>query len=384
MKMFDACWHWDGAAYTDKTTTAHSGMALTVAAGDEIYFAFTDWLAGVLFYLSTPATNVDYTVEIWNGEDWKPVVPEFAFEATASGAGYTWEQAYSFIGHGVAFWGKNPDVWRLGTSRDYDVGPPVVSGWPEATAVSPTANVNKFWVRITFGTVTGTLVLDKVFPLPYNSYTTINHVAQFMGWKSFGDITSPTAAVVRHAIRAAEDWLDNYCRKTWRIRQAFREALDFNPYGIRLRHQPPLFITRLGIWQGSSFHTMVQGRAGGSQGDYWLFPDRGMVYMNLPSFRLRYYSFLLSRYLRQPGSIVVDYVYGTDFETHEDGQAVTQIILRLVGAELVRSADDTGLTSSGLDVLSKADKVDEWHERAMEQAEHYRGLGITGLGMAGW
>lgn len=374
MKMFDACWHWDGAAYTDKTSTAHSGMALTVSTGDEIYFAFTDWIAGVLFYLSTAASDADYTVEIWNGEEWKAVVPEYAFEATATGAGYTWEQAYNFAGHGVAYWGKNPDVWRLGTSS---------STWPESLA-PPTDELSRYWVRITFSSVSGTLVLDKVFPLPYNSYATLNHVAQFMGWKSFGDITSPTAAVVRHCIRGVEDWLDHFCRKTWRIRGAFREPYDFNPYGIRLNHQPPLFVTRLGMWQGNTFTAMTQGRAGGGNGEYWLHPQRGMVYFNLPSFRLRYYSFLLSRYLRQPGSIVVDYVYGTDFETHEQAQTVTHIVLRLVGAELVRNADDTGLTSSGLDVLSKADKVDEWQEWGEAQAEHLRGLGMTGLGMGGW
>lgn len=375
MKLFDAVWHWDGSSFDDKTASAHSGMALTITTGDELYLAFTDWLAGVLFYLSTAASDADYAVEIWNGEEWKSVVPEFAYEATGSGSGYTWEQAYSFIGHGVAYWGKNPDVWRLGTSS---------ATWPEVLVAAPTSNLSKFWVRITFGSVSGTLVLDKIFPLPYNTYTTLNHIVQFMGWASFSDITSPSAAVVRHAIRGVEDYIDQYCRKTWRIRGAFREPLDFNPYGMRLQHYPPLFVTRLGMWQGSNFETMAQGRAGGSAGDYWLHPARGMVYMNLPSFRLRYYSFLLSRYLRVPGSIVVDYVYGTDFETHEEGQAVTLMTLRLVGAELVRSADDTGLTSSGLDVLSKADKVGEWQEKAEEQMEHMRGLGMTGLGMGGW
>jgi len=374
VKLFDAVWHWGGAAWTDKTATAHSGMALTVAASDKLYLAFPDWLSGVLFYVSTPATDCDYTVEIWDGEYWKPVVPEFAFEATATTPGYTWKQAYDFTGHGVAYWGRNPNVWRLGTS---------VTDWPEAGA-PPTANVSALWVRITFASLTGSLVLDRMFPLPYNTYATMNHVKKFMGWKGFTDITSPEAAIVRHIIRGAEDWLDHYCRRTWRIRAAHKEMQDFNPYGIRLRKQPPILVTSLGMWQGNTFETMVQGRAGGTAGDYWLHPDRGMVYFNLPSFRLRYYSWLLSRYLRQPGSIVVDYVYGTDFETHENAQTVTHIILRQVGADLVTTADDTGLTTSGLDVLSKADKVSEWHETAESRAEQLRGLGMTGLGMGTW
>lgn len=375
MKLFDRVWHWDGVAWTDKTSTAHSGMALTVAQGDVLYLAFSDWLAGMLAYVTTGATTCDYTVEVFNGERWVTVVPEFAFEAIASSPGYTWEQAYNFAAHGVAYWGRNPDVWRLGTSS---------ATWPEAGAAAPTSDVSKFWVRITFGTLTGTLVLDKVFPLPYNTYASVNHVSQFMGWKSFTDITSPEAAVVRHAIRSAEDWIDMHCRHTWRIRSAWRESYDFNPYGVLLRHRPVILVTNLGMWQGDSFQTMTQGRAGGSSGEYWLDQYRGMVYFNLPSFRLRYYSWLLSRYLRQPGSIVVDYVYGTDYETHEQAQIVTHIALRLVGADLVRNADDTGLTSSGLDVLSKAEKVDEWQEWAEQQADELRGVYITGLGMGTW
>lgn len=374
MKLFDAVWLFSGSTYTDKTATAHSGMALTVTQGDKLYLAFGDWLAGALFYITTAATTCDYTVEVYNGEDWKTVVPEFAYEALAVSPGYSWQQAYDFDGHGVAYWGKNPDVWRIAASA---------TDWPE-TGAPPTVGVKKYWVRITFGTLTGTLVLDKVFPLPYNTYASANHVAQFMGWRGFSDASTPEAAIVKHAIRDQEDWLDDYCRKSWRIRASFNETYDFNPYGIRLYNQPPILVTSVGLWQGSHFEIMSQGRAGAPSGEYWLNPRNGMLYFNLPSFRLRYYSWLLSRYIRQPGSVLVNYLYGTDFETHKQAGTVTGITLRLVGADLVRNADDTGLTSSGLDVLSKADKVDEWQEVAESRAENLRGLGMTGLGMGGW
>jgi len=381
MKICDRVWHLRAAAWLDKTATSYSGMALSVVTGDILFLAVSDWLAGALFYTALAATDADYAVDIWNGEEWSPVLPEFAFEATVGGAGYTWKQAYDFNGHGVAYWGRNPDVWRVGTSTNAVAG---AGGFPVDTISPPTAGITKYWVRITFSSVTGALTLDKVFPLFYNTYASANHVAQFMGWRGFNDFTTPEGAIVRHAIRAAEDWLDNYCRKSWRIRGAFREGYDFNPYGFLLRNRPVLFVNRLGLWQGTHHETMVQGRGGGGQGDYFLDQYRNMVYFMLPSFRLRYYSFLLSRYIRQPASVIVDYVYGTDFETHRQAQTVTHIVLRTVGADLVRNADDTGLSSSGLDVLSKAEKVESWTQVAMDRADELREVFMTGLGMGGW
>ena len=139
-------------------------------------------------------------------------------------------------------------------------------------------------------------------------------------------------------------------------------------------------MTRLGLWNGSALDILQYGRAE----DYWADPGKGMVFITLPSFRMRYYGWLLSRYIRQPGSIILDYLWGADFETHEDAENVAWIIKRLVGADLVRTNDETGIFRAGLDILSKGEKLQSWREEAMDRAETLRSIYMTGLGTGQW
>ncbi|KKL81611.1 hypothetical protein LCGC14_1993070, partial [marine sediment metagenome] len=57
--------------------------------------------------------------------------------------------------------------------------------------------------------------------------------------------------------------------------------------------------------------------------DAFVDPMTAMVYPNTPSFRLRYYSFLLSRHIRSPKSFRISYVYGDDIDIAETGGAAT-------------------------------------------------------------
>ncbi|KKK90097.1 hypothetical protein LCGC14_2726490, partial [marine sediment metagenome] len=90
------------------------------------------------------------------------------------------------------------------------------------------------------------------------------------------------------------------------------------------------------------------------------------------------------RYIRSPSSIVLDYIWGADFETHEDAENVSWIIKRLVGADLVRTNDETGIFRSGLEILSKGEKLQSWREEAMERADSLRSVYMTGLGTGQW
>ncbi len=365
MRAFDQVWLYKAAAWTDKTVTAFTGMALTIAANDVLYFAATEWLAGFLFMNPSGSEVTDYYAEVWNGDEWVRLQPEHSFQSQA--ADYTWDTAWSFQNTGTLFWGKSTISPRHQKSSNR---------WPE-TGTAPAA-VNRFWYRITFPT--GGTVLDTVWPLMYNTYASPEEVAEFFGVADFNAISQPNLDYIRRSIRDAEDWLDNYTRKSWRIRSTVEEGADFNPYGFRPRHQPLMMVTRLGLWNGSSFDVLNYGRGE----DYWTDVGKGMVFMTLPSFRMRNYGWLLSRYIRQPSSIILDYLWGADFETHEDAENVSWIIKRLVGADMVNTSEETGIFRSGLDILSKGEKMAAWQEQAQERADTLRAIYATGLGTGQW
>jgi len=364
MRLLQAVWHYSAAGtWTDKTTTADTGMALPIATGDKLYLNMEDWLSGVLFFATSYPSAISYTVSLWDGDDWRDIHLEDVYQSIMTG--HSFGRAYNFVTDGAAYWGRSPYAWGINTAW-WLAGP---SGWPEASALTcPNLTTTGYWIKITFTTVSGALVLSKIYPMMYNTYTSYNHVAQFLSLPAYTDISAPDVSVVRHAIRDQEDWLDNYCRRTWRYKMIWAEAHDFNPYGFRLKVQPPRLVTNVGLWQGTSFVGMVEGRGK----EYFLDPYSGMLYFMLPSFRLRYYSFLLSRYLRQPRSVIVDYLAGQDFETSPQMAEVQHIVLRLVGADLARNSDQTGFLSSGLNELSKSEKVQEWYTVALERADHLR------------
>lgn len=365
MRTFDQVWLYRGSAWTDYTSTAFTGMALTLQASDILYFAATDWLAGFLFMNPTGDDVTDYVVEVWDGDQWVRLMPERSFQSQS--AAYTWDTAWSFQSTGTLFWGKSP-VSPLDRKSS--------NSWPE-TGTAPAA-VTRFWYRITFPT--GGTILDTVWPLMYNTYTTPTEIAEFLGLEDFDEISQPNLDYIRKSIRDAEDWLDNYTRKSWRIRSTVAEGLDFNPYGMRPRNQPLLMVTRLGLWNGSTFDILDYGRGE----DWWVDTGKGMVFLTLPSFRMRYYSWMLSRYIRQPSSIIIDYLWGADFDNHEDAENVAWIIKRLVGADLIQTNDETGIFRSGLDVLTKKEKAEGWQVKAEERADSLRAIYATGLGTGQW
>ncbi len=365
MKTFDRVWLFRGGAYTDWTATAFTGLSATIEDGDIVYFAADDWLAGILFLGVGGSAVTDFLPALYNGDEWVPIQGERALVNVA--AGFTWDRAYSFQGAGALTWGKTREVPMPTMSS---------TTWPETA--TPPATVTRNWYRITF--TTGGTTLDTVFPLMYNTYTTPREMAEFLGLADFDDIGQPNLNYIRRSIRDQEDWLDHYTRKSWRIRSTMDEGADFNPYGFRPRNQPVIMVTRLGLWNGSTYDILGYGRGE----DFWLEPDKGMVFLTLPSFRMRYYSWLLSRYIRQPSSITLDYIWGADFETDDDAENVSGIVKRLVGADMVRTNDETGIFRSGLEILSKGEKLNSWREEAMERADTLRSIYMVGLGTGQW
>jgi len=373
LRRFDAVWrHTPAVGFTDYTTLAgRGGAAISLQGGDKLYLGHEDWLSGALVMLTQTAGAVTYVVEQWDGAAWR----ELSLQEGYVDLQTSWdivEQAFDWSGHGVIEWGRSPFIWGLQT--------PLVNLWPEAGGdgdadaddipfTPPEVTTPRYWVRIRF-TSGGPVIVDRLLPLLYNTYATYSELASFMYLPEFDEVHQPTATEVRKSIRKHEDWLDSYARRSWRPRYRPNETQDFNPYGIKLDYGPTMFVVKMGLWNGTNFENLPMGR--GEQG--YLDRATAMIYPNTPSFRLRYYSFLLSRYLRQPKSFAVSYVYGEDFDLSDTGTVAQSVVLRRAAADLTVSADWSKLLTSGLDTVPKPEKVREWRETAQEQADTIRKL----------
>jgi len=363
MKRPDVFWLYRGGTLQDVRPL----LPLTLQAGDELYIGHSDWLSGLFFVLETgngPNDHSQYTVETYLVDEWAELIPEKFFENQQ--ASYIWDTAWNWQGKGVLYWGDIPSGHSPAMSS---------SSFPVPGATPPSIYTG-YWYRIKIANPGATVVISDLFLVLYNTYTTVGEVARFLGLPPFHELSIPHVDTIRRTIRAQEDWIDNYCRRTWRFRSRFAETADFNPYGIKPRYQPLYLVTRLGLWNGTAFEVLEYGR--GKQ--YFMDKDRGMIYFTLPSFRLRYYSFLLSRYLRQPASIVFDYVYGDDFDVSPQREDVRFIANRLVGYELVVNNDETGIFTSGLEVMTKREKAEAWLSSATDRADTLRMVYATGLG----
>jgi hypothetical protein len=366
VRRFDAVWKYNGTtpAYTDYSTVAgRGGAGISVQGTDKLYLGHSDWLSGVLV-MTTLGAGVQYVVEQWTGDGWHelPLAESYAdltigFQIIAP--------AFDFTNHGVIEWGRSPLPWVLEA--------PAANVWPELDGDDdgdgpsvPDATA-RYWVRIKFLSG-GPVTIDRLLPLLYNTYATYSDLASFMALPEFDELHPPTAASVRQMIRRQEDWLDTYTRRAWRPRYVRNETQNFNPYGIPLNHRPVMFITSMGLWNGTSFEDMPEGR--GEQA--YLDRYTSMVYPLTPSFRIRYMSFLLSKYLRQERSFQISYVYGEDFDMSDTGSTAQGIVLRKAAADLVVSGDWSKFMTSGLDTVPKPEKVREWLEQAEAAADTLR------------
>lgn len=369
MQRFDCVWKFNGTTgvFTDYSAVAgRGGAAISVQGADKLYLGHGDWLSGVLAMVTSYVAGVQYVVEQWAGDGWRELPTAESYTDLPIGFDVI-EQAFDFTSHGVMEWGRSRFNWfeKVPVTDTWpEVGPP-----PGSPGVVVPDTESRFWVRIRFLSG-GPVVIDRLLPLLFNTYATYSGLASFMSLPEFDEQVQPTATEVRKIIRRHEDWLDAYTRRAWRPRYIRNETQDFNAYGIPLNRRPILFVTRIGLWNGSSFESMTLGR------DQEAYVDRylSMVYPNTPSFRLRYYSYLLSKYLRQPRSFQVSYVYGEDFELSDTGSTAEGIVLRRAAADLVTNGDWSKFLTSGLDVLPKPEKVREWSEKAQDAADNLRAL----------
>lgn len=347
MRRFDAIWEYNGSTYTDRTLILSEGTSsVTLSAGESLYFGLSDWFSGVLAFLSTvPSPSPSYILEQYNGDDWQTLPLEESLMNLSTGVE---------LQRGSLYWGQSPFAWeRLVFSNTV----------PEAAA-PPDAKA-RYWVRLRV--VSGEISIDRILPQLFNTYATIEELENFIGYQ-FTDTTPPTRDTVRKMIRANEDWLDQFTRRSWRPRVSYNETHNFNPYGVKLKKYPVWFMMSVGLWNGSTFNAMTEGRGQ----EYFVDQGTGRLLFTIPSYRLRNYTFLLSRSLRQSFSLLVTYAYGEDFDTSPYTFDVKNIILKKTAADLINQNDWTGLFSSGMDNVPKPQKVASWIREATEAASELR------------
>lgn len=360
MRRFDAIWSFQAGALTDRTQTLGDGSAtpLALAAGDIIYLGHSDWIAG--FYNEPTAYTgpPTYVVEQYFDGSWKILPQQERYDQLTLGYS-TAAQGVDLSAPGVIYWGQSQLIHIPAT--------PSATGFPESVAVPDT--IERYWYRLRI--LTGTVTLSRILPRLFNTYATIDEVASFLGVPSFDDIHEPKAEYVRKKIAANENWVDSFTLKTWRLNSAINETYDFNPSGFFLRNRPARVVSSLMIWNGNTFDVFIQGRGR----DYWVDPRLGQI--TFTNTRLRAYSQILGRGTRQPGAVVVNYVYGRDFDTDEKQQLVKDTVLKRTAADLVLQADWTGLLTSGggsLDTVPKAEKARQWMEESQQTVDELRGL----------
>lgn len=367
MRRADALWHYNPIAlqFLDVTSSLGSGgVPVSIGQNEKLYVGCSDWMSGLILIISqAPAAVPMIAVEMFDGSTnaWQPIPLQERTDQLAIGHSLS-SQGYDFRASGMAYWGRSQWAWVPKASQ---------RGFPENPDPPVESSDEMYWVRLrNLGSTP--LTIDRVLPVMYNTYATVDSVAEFMGMsRPFDDVTAPTRTFIRHRIRAAEDWLDTYTRRTWRMRLQLNERPTFNPHGIKLRHVPVWFVTRFAVWAANTLQVMVEGR----NQDYYVSTDTGMLYFTRVVFgRGLNWTTVSPRFMRQTQSVEVDYVYGLDFDLAEDREIVTDVVCKHVGHALVMQGDWTSWLISNPDAVPKADKAKEWKESAEEQATLFRAM----------
>jgi hypothetical protein len=362
MRRADAIWLWDGSTLTDVTEDLGEGtLPVSIPNNGSLYICHEDWLSGLYLRISTPPSAPQIVIETYDGAsgEWRRLPLQERISQQPTGHSID-SSAYGFDRPGVAYWGTSRWLWTLRVASP---------GFPEL-APPPSEGVIGYWVRMR-NAGTAPLEVTRLLPCLYNTYATHRDVANFLGIPEFTDSTDPLQSFVRHRIRQAEDWLDAYARKTWRVRAAYSERHPFNPYGVRLRNFPIREVTRLGVWAGGQFRELVEGR----NADFYASQDLGMVYFTRVIYgRGLPWSSVTSRYLRLPDALEVDYVYGFDFDVDPRRDLVHDVVVKRVAAHIVSTQDWVAVLANNPDAVPKSEKVRVWLEEQEAEAAELRGV----------
>lgn len=335
-----ALWIWDNSAsaFVDETdnTKADSSITFLSDANDKCYLGFDRRFGGLYAQLSTNGTYAGVSLSYWNGSEWTAV------SAT---------HPYSFDDNGYLTW-VVPGDWdaKAFTSSD-----------PHSAA--PPDENRRFWLRITVSTVTTPAVISKLRVAPYTTYVSADELADFLNISHFTVTTTPSLTTIEELLRRAEDRIDFRTKKSWRFNNVVNELVDYNRHGVCLKHRDVLNIYSAQIWTGNTWNNLIEGR----DEDYFLEPERGMVYFTrlfiLPALYapLGRYSWWWG-YGEYKFNVRFSYAWGKDPEIDPQFHEVKEIALKLAAIDFITNHDYSGLLVSNPQMVDLPTKVAQWRE----------------------
>ena len=339
---FSGVWRFTGSAYEDNTLAAQrsSGAASPSLSdtNDFLYLGSESRFDLAAFTLDINGTIGTPKWEYYNGSAWKEFVPVHEYDFTTSGA-----EEFGRLADwaAVAFSNSAPH------------------------SATPPDTTSRFWVRVSSPTsVTTAPTISQIHMRPYAAYCRAEDVANLLQVASFDDTNDPTRQTVEDSIAAAQSYIDYYTQKSWRVNYQKDEFHEFNTAGFTLARKDAFKMISVDVWNGGEFETRTEGR----DSDYFLVPDRNIIYW------ARYF-ILPARFASAASRLAwwgygefvlpvkVSYLYGRNIYTDErEGRLAFDIARKLAAIDIFTSHDYSVLVASGSDKVSMETKIREWKE----------------------
>lgn len=354
-----AIWMYDDSesSYVDRTDGTYTDADITFLedSSDSMYIGLDSRFTGFYADLSTNGSYEDLAYYYYAGGflGWKKL---------------SLIDSYSFSESKYIRWNL-PKDWVSWNFVDTD---------PESA--TPPDNIERYWIKVTAGTVSTAAVISKIRLFPYACYVTPDEVNDFLQIKNypFTETSRPTLYTVENMIRKAEARIDYKTKKSWRFNVVSDSGdsllVDYNRYGVYLRRRNFFKIYSVQLWNGGSWETLTEGR----ENDYFINYDLGMIYFTrmflLPAvygMTGRYFHYGFGEF---KNNVKVDYAYGRDKEKDEEFEMAKDAALRLTALQLLQHHDYSTLIVSGTDKVTLESKVRLLSEEAEAIIEELSGI----------
>ena len=191
----------------------------------------------------------------------------------------------------------------------------------------------------------------------------------------YDDETTPTDHTIERYLRGAEDGIYHITYHYFRPEFVEDERLNFEAYGMALRHQPILDILDLSVFNGNNYETKIEGR----NRDWHYEPHTGMIHIStlfldvIPPILRRGYSERRNQgaYKR---AVRVRYIHGHDANTDPHSVEVGRIVTKQACIDIVSSQDFQRLLPQGLDRVTLQEKIRFWKEEVDAFTDRYAKL----------
>lgn len=249
-------------------------------------------------------------------------------------------------------------------------------------ALAPPDSVERYWIRISCSACTTQAIISKLRLIPFTEYATFTKVSEFLELKNdFSSSTRPTDLVVENMIRRAEDRIDYRTRKSWRFNPVTETAdpvqVDFNRFGMFLRHRNFYKVYSVQMWNGGEFITLSEGRSA----DYQINYNLGIIYLTRQFLMPAVYG-MSGRYNQwdvgeYKNAVQVDYAYGRDSEYDAEFYDVEDVAIKMVAINILRHSDYTVLAVSGSDRASIGEKIQNLESEIEMSLDELTGVSIV-------